>query len=268
MADAGGTSFSDILVKYGQRFQIDKTSMQASLFSELEPIETNRPAMPTNYEKWSDLERLEAEKKMVTMYLSAHPLDAYYMELTYGCNTKCEEVNEKLTEKHENEPLSFGGFVTDFIVKTTAKGTPYGILKIEDFSGNIEMRLFGKNFQIVQPYGIKGSAIRINGVVERQRYREGFELRIGSVDYLVSLKETVATSLFITVPSNQSAKDLKALLTDPNYELQRPGDVVIVFKDVHNNQTVEFKSKKKIDISRGFLRNLDEAGIEYVVKNN
>jgi DNA polymerase-3 subunit alpha len=188
MADAGGTSFSDILVKYGQRFQIDKTSMQASLFSELEPIETNRPAMPTNYEKWSDLERLEAEKKMVTMYLSAHPLDAYYMELTYGCNTKCEEVNEKLTEKHENEPLSFGGFVTDFIVKTTAKGTPYGILKIEDFSGNIEMRLFGKNFQIVQPYGIKGSAIRINGVVERQRYREGFELRILSIIWSHSRK--------------------------------------------------------------------------------
>jgi DNA polymerase-3 subunit alpha len=268
LADVGGTSFSDILVKYGQRYQIDKTSMQASLFSELEPIETNRPAMPTNYEKWTDLQRLEAEKKMVTMYLSAHPLDAYYMELTYGCNTKCEEVNEKLSESYENEPISFGGLVTDFIIKTSAKGTPYGVLKIEDFTSNIEMRLFGKNFQIVQPFGIKGTAIRINGVVERQRYREGFELRIGSVDYLDSLKEQVATSLEITISSNQNAKDLKALLSDPAYEVKRPGNVVIMFKDVQTRQTVEFKSKKKIEISRTFLRNMEEAGIEYSVKNN
>ena len=61
------------------------------------------------------------------MYLSAHPLDRYYIELTYGCNTPCIELREKNTP---GEKITFGGLVTGFEVKTTAKGKPYGVLSM------------------------------------------------------------------------------------------------------------------------------------------
>ena len=38
-------------------------------------------------ERWSDLERLNKEKELVGIYLSAHPLDEYRIILTYVCNT-------------------------------------------------------------------------------------------------------------------------------------------------------------------------------------
>jgi DNA polymerase-3 subunit alpha len=263
VCDTGGAPFSDILVKYGQRFQADKCSMQASLFSELEPIETNKPPFPSNCEKWSALKILEEEKRMVTMYLSAHPLDAYYMELTYGCNTPCAEVNDKTTE---GENVTFGGLVTDFIVKTTSKGTPYGVLKMEDFSGNMELRLFGKNFQTFQPYGIKGTAVRVTGVVEEQRFRAGsYDIRIGSVDYLDSLKSQVANAIEISISDSHLVGDLGPLFKERTPENPRLGTLFVKFTDTELSQTVTFKSKVKVDISRQLLRNLSELGVDYRV---
>ena len=48
--------------------------MQNTLFGDIEPIEVAKPAI-TKAEPWSDLERLEKERELVGMYLSAHPLD-------------------------------------------------------------------------------------------------------------------------------------------------------------------------------------------------
>ena len=88
------TTYTDMLVKYGQTIQNDKNSMQASLFGDIEPIETARPPIP-QVTPWNRLKLLDEEKKLVTIYLSAHPLDPYYMELTYGCNCPCGEFEDK-----------------------------------------------------------------------------------------------------------------------------------------------------------------------------
>ncbi|MDE5773948.1 MAG: DNA polymerase III subunit alpha, partial [Muribaculaceae bacterium] len=83
------STYTEQLVRYGQNVQNDSASLQASLFADLEPIETNKPPYP-EFEPWSRMKLLEAEKSLVTMYLSAHPLDPYYMELKYNCNTTCD----------------------------------------------------------------------------------------------------------------------------------------------------------------------------------
>lgn len=66
------STWADLLVKYGQRVQNDANSLQNSLFADMEPIETDKPPFP-EYEPWSRLRLLEAEKNLVTMYLSAIP---------------------------------------------------------------------------------------------------------------------------------------------------------------------------------------------------
>ena len=84
------STWADMLVKYGQTVQNDKNSMQASLFGDLEPLELAKPPMPA-FTPWPRMKLLDKEKSMVTIYLSAHPLDPYYMELTYGCNCACAD---------------------------------------------------------------------------------------------------------------------------------------------------------------------------------
>ena len=60
--------FSEILLRYGQRFQADRNSTQASLFGDLEPLETEHPPYP-KYEEWAPIQLLDEEKRLVGMYL-------------------------------------------------------------------------------------------------------------------------------------------------------------------------------------------------------
>ena len=79
-------SFSEILVRYGNKYQIDQSMQSNSLFGAVNAVEVARPAIP-DAEPLSDLEKLNKEKELIGIYLSAHPLDKYRIALQYGCNT-------------------------------------------------------------------------------------------------------------------------------------------------------------------------------------
>lgn len=119
VAQANDTSFADTLVKYGQRVQKDKNSAQTSLFGEMDFLETAKPPIP-KFERWTPLQILNEEKKLVSIYLSAHPLDEYYMELKYGCNTTCAEFKEK--RDIPNSTITMGGLVSSFVTKISKSG--------------------------------------------------------------------------------------------------------------------------------------------------
>ena len=82
------SSYADHPVKYGQRVQQDRDSLQASLFGDLEPLETNKPPIP-QFQKWDRFALLERERELVSMYISGHPLDPYYMEVVRRCEYSC-----------------------------------------------------------------------------------------------------------------------------------------------------------------------------------
>ena len=93
--DSGkGELFLDTLVRYGNKYQMDKSTADNSLFGGAALIAIPKPEIP-QCERWSDLERLNKEKELVGIYLSAHPLDEYRIILKYVCNTGMVELNER-----------------------------------------------------------------------------------------------------------------------------------------------------------------------------
>ena len=72
-----GETFLDMLVRYGQLYQTEKAQAQNSLFGGFDDIEIATPAVPKSDIRWSDIERLNKERELVGIYLSAHPLDEY-----------------------------------------------------------------------------------------------------------------------------------------------------------------------------------------------
>ena len=99
-ADDFNPSFSEALIRYGQMYQMSKATQESSLFGEAETIDTAKPEMPGR-PLWPDIERLNYEKDLVGMYLSAHPLDKYYLELTFGCSVRAKDfgTEDKTSEK-------------------------------------------------------------------------------------------------------------------------------------------------------------------------
>ena len=105
-----GDVFLDTLVRYGQLYQQEQRETKNSLFGGESAVEISRP-VPGNAEDWSTIERLNRERDLVGIYLSAHPLDEYGVILKSMCNTHCVEIDKK-EELAKKEEISIGGIVT------------------------------------------------------------------------------------------------------------------------------------------------------------
>ena len=127
-------TFLEILVRYGNKYQLDKNSAANSLFGGADSVEISRPEVPA-YEPWSDLERLNKEKEFVGIYMSAHPLDEFKLALDFGCNTKLEEFLNP--DSLKGREIVMGGIVTNFFEGITKTGNPYGRLKLEDYTESL-----------------------------------------------------------------------------------------------------------------------------------
>lgn len=255
-------TFSDVLVKYGQRIQNDKNSLQLSLFGDDEQIETAKPPLP-EITPWSKLALLEKEKELVTMYLSAHPLDPYYMELTYGCNTTCEDFKDA---ERPGAKVTFGGLVTKVNTKTSRTGRDFSIVEIEDFSGKAELRLFGRNHMNYKDKFIVGDPVLIRLNYQPQRYDPTrVDMNIEEIIPLDSIKDKVANSLMIFLDLHYNNVDFFSEL-DKIEDKSRLGDLYIELIDVETRQTLRVHSKRKIPINRSMINLLEDMGIKYKVK--
>ena len=112
-----------------------------SLFGPEEMVEIPKPQPPKEYAPWSDLEKLNRERELIGIYISGHPLDEYSIILEDVCTNALADL-EDLTPL-ANRDISFGGIVTAVKEGQTRNGKPYGIVKMEDFSGGGEIPLFG-----------------------------------------------------------------------------------------------------------------------------
>ena len=258
------TTYADILVKYGQNFQNDKNSLQMSLFGDIETIETNRPPYP-EFTPWDRLRLLEEEKKLVLTYISAHPLDDYWMELNYGCNANCGNLDDKI---EKGAALTLGGMVTDASQRTTKKGNPYGRVTIEDFAGKYDFPLFGRDFDTIFPQFKIGHAVYIKGQVQGRMYNPAeMEFKITEVKSLDSVRGTLANELVINLDRNIEDSEVFAYLGSLEAKPEeRSGELFINLYDRERQQSIRIRSRKKIPLKREVIDTLESMSVSFHVQ--
>ncbi|MDE6423532.1 MAG: DNA polymerase III subunit alpha, partial [Muribaculaceae bacterium] len=257
----GDASFADALVKYGQTIQNDKNSLQMSLFGDVEPLETNKPVFPT-VQPWSLMKLLEEEKKLVTIYLSAHPLDPYSIELKYGCNCPCAEFEDK---KIAGAKLTMGGMVTEFKVRTSKSGNEYGMLTIEDQTGPATFTLFGRAYETHRNALAVGDTVflKIN-VVPGKWDPTKIDVNIDEIHPLDHLKGNVANAVKIFISNRFDTREFFNKLMNFSPQ-ERLGDLFIDLYSPETSQVVHIHSRKKFPVTKDFLNFLDDWGIKYTV---
>ena len=256
-------SFSDMLTKYGQRIQNEKNSLQLSLFGEEEPIETAKPPLP-DFEPWTRLALLEKEKELVTMYLSAHPLDPFYMELKYGCNSTCDEFKDKAKP---GAKVAMGGLVTSVQTKVSRYGKEFTIVSIEDFTGKAELALFGNNhskhkgkFRVGEPVLVK--IHYTPGRFDPNRA----DLNIDEVSPLDSVVGKLANGVIIYMDLKYKNEYFFTQINKVE-DKSRPGDIYIELIDTDTRQTLRVHSRKKFPLNRSTMTVLEESGLQFKMIN-
>ena len=222
-----GETFLESLTRFGSVYQASKVQMQNSLFGGEEDVMMPNPEIPEG-EKWSSLYRLNKEKEYVGIYISAHPLDEYAVVLKNICNMTMADF---ASGENFNAPrdIRLGGMVTGIREGMSKSNNPYGIAKVEDYSGAAEIPLFGRDWVDYGRYFKQDLFIMIEGKIQEKKYRNNeYEFKISNISLLPDIKDTVFHRMEISMPvamvNSMIATDLEEMFSES------PGNVDVFFK--------------------------------------
>ena len=263
-ANSKGEQFLEALVRYGNVFQTDKMSAQNTLFGAEEMPEIPKPEIPEGG-SWSTLERLNRERELVGIYLSAHPLDDYRLILEEFCNTKAVELSD--LQPLMGRKITFGGVVSEQPrTGFTKKGSPFGVAKVEDFSGTAEIFLFGDEWIKLQNYFIPGNFLYIKGSCQGRRWDPTkLDFSINGIELMPEIKDKMVQSITLTFDIMALDEDIYENIMD--YAEKHPGNskLQINVKDYEHEFTLALVSKShSIAVEYDFIEYLkDLPNIDY-----
>ena len=205
-----------MLVRYGNKYQTDKAVAVNSLFGGEHEVAVATPEI-VRAPAWGDLERLNKERELVGIYLSAHPLDEFAVILENVCTAHMADLSD-LTPL-QNQELILGGIVTGVREGYTKTGKPYGIAKVEDYSGVAEFAFFGNEWVEKKNYFMEGMFLFMRGKCQPRQWRqEEWEVKINSIELLPDVKDRVIERLTITAPllavDDQMIMELSSLVKE------------------------------------------------------
>ena len=269
-SNAKGDTFVETLLRYGQVYQSEQSSMQNSLFGDMGGVEIQTPPVP-DCEAWSTMELLKRERELVGIYLSAHPLDDYAVVLNHMCNLHCPQIGREMDKKAfaSIEELTFGGIVTSVSQRWTKNNKPFGIVTIEDFEGQGELALFGEDWTKWQSMLQEEYHIYITAQCV-QRFRnnpDAYDMVIKKIEFLSDVKEKSIEKFTVYMDATMFND---AQLTDLETTLKNSSGNVPLYINIHdakNNTNVQLYSRNiTVDVNKKLLTSLDEMaeqGVRY-----
>ena len=268
--NAKGDTFVETLLRYGQVYQSEQSSMQNSLFGDMGGVEIPMPPVP-ECEQWSTMELLKRERELVGIYLSAHPLDDYAVVLKHMCNLNCTQIGREMDKKAfaSIEELTFGGIVTSVSQRWTKTNKPFGIVTIEDFEGQGELALFGEEWTKWQSMLQEEYHVYITAQCV-QRFRnnpDAYDMVIKKIEFLSDVKEKSIEKFTVYMEATMFND---AQLTDLETTLKGSDGKVPLYINIHdakNNTNIQLYSRNiTVDVNKKLLTSLDEMaelGVRY-----
>ena len=255
-----GDSVLESLMRYGNKYQQDKQQMENSLFGMFgdEGVQIHHPEMP-KVPRWNVIERLNIEKSLIGIFLSAHPLDEYEFEVREMCSLTAEQLNQfdswrtpesrkafkneelnsteeedegairvdptEFIRKYKNQPVHFGGIVTEATDKTSQRGNAYGQYVIEDYTGSYRFVLFGQAYEQCASLLKPDRYVYVTGVIQQRGANQKwfkekpdeeaeFELAVTQVEQLNDVQDKHLEQATLVIPLEMITADLVDELTE------------------------------------------------------
>jgi DNA polymerase-3 subunit alpha len=245
-ADTGdGTTFIEALIKYGNKIQSEKTGSMANLFGDIQPISIKLPTIP-NVPEWPSIVALEREKNLIGIYLSAHPLDDYKMEINSYC-TKGVTLSDLSTDilAFKNRDLSLVGIVTEAQEGISKNGKNFASMILTDYNGSLKIMLFGNDYVSFSKFCKKGLYLLVRGrVSERWNGGNEFEFKPAKMELLEELA-VKAEILTLEIPINKMDEETCQELE--NVLLNNLGKTTLRFNlvDIESDTRIQMFSRTK-----------------------
>jgi DNA polymerase III subunit alpha len=249
------------LIKYGNKHQFEKDTPQQNLFGEMSQGTIAKPE-PPDIDEWHLLDKINREKELIGMYLTAHPLDRFKTEIDSFCTTNLHEMNDL-------KALSGRDFTFCGIVKTIRdtvdqwRNKPYLMAMVEDFTESYTIRLRGDDYVKFKHFFNQEIALLIRASVNEWRPRDEpgkivYSLKIKHINLMSEVKEKIVKAVDLNIPLasiNEKLMDDLEKFTVPS-----EGKILkINISDPESNIKLNlFSRNKQVDVTSEFIDFLND----------
>ncbi len=263
--DRKGVSFIENLIRYGNNVKNIMYSSQQTLFGGSGGFDIIKPEV-TPCPDWPRLEKLNREKEVIGIYLSAHPLDEFRLEIDNFTNATLADL-QNLGDWYERDVI-VAGMVIDTKNGIGKNGKPYGSFTLQDYTDSYRFALFDKDYLEFSKFFIVGYYLLVKGKVQKHKFRDNeLEFHIKSINLLSSVKDELIKSVTLRIdPAILSDEMMHELLTVLNGN-KGETELKFLFYDKEDKISLSMFSRTiRIRLNNELISFLDDfPGIEYKV---
>jgi DNA polymerase-3 subunit alpha len=207
----GGSNLLEKAMRFGQQFRELTMQSQTSLFGAAGMVDINEPEI-RQVEPWPSLEVLRREKEVVGLYITAHPLDSYALEIKHLGLSPLLHLEER-----PEQDLQMAVMVTDVQYFRDSKNQEVLAFAVEDKDSTRKFRLRGDQAMKFKHLVEAGTALLISGRWEYFQGKDGQQagfFRFANLELLSELRDKRFKSLTIRLHLDQLAPDFNQRLSE------------------------------------------------------
>ncbi len=256
------SSIIEKAIKFSNALQANENANQQSLFGGGVSVSLPEPIIPAA-ETWSLMEQLKKEKEVIGIYLSGHPLDPFKVEIDKLSSHPLVELKELKPLK--GVELKVVGVVASANHRISKAGKPFGSFIIEDFSGFIEIPLFGENYLNYKKYLEAGYYLYIKGRVDNRWGKEDdFEYKISSIEMLTDVREKYIKNISVEVDLERLNDKFISIIYDKIKGNDGTASLNFIVTNRKEQMAISMRSSKyKVSLTNEMLQILDDLGLAY-----
>lgn len=138
------------------------------------------------------------------------------------------EAKESVSPQSLSRQYKLAGLVVDAQHRTTKNGKQFGVFGLEDYSGKMEIALFGEDYVKCKDHFELGNVLFVTGGFKaRWNSTTDFEFKISSVMLLETVKKTFTRQIQVTLPPKDITENMISFF-DKNIR-SNPGKASIKF---------------------------------------
>ena len=138
-------------------------------------------AYSNRVEPWSESERLDAEKSILGLYLTGHPISQYEAELRQFTNGKLSALKETMDRTRGNLNARVAGLVIDIRIRQTKNGKTIASVVLDDRSDRLECVVFGELFEQSRDLFVRDKLLIVEGSLGLDSFSGNLRLNVDKV---------------------------------------------------------------------------------------
>lgn len=245
----------DSAVSRGQQTQQDKESGQANLMDLFAaavptdaPVDVLPPATP-----WSDRELLAAEKELLGVYVSGHPLDRYRTEIQLYADSNTSQ----LESVPPRQTVRIAGMIAAYEEKTLRDGQKkMAFFRLEDHYGEAQAMVYSSKFEDVRDRITMDEPVIVTCQVRADTFGDepSLKLAVDDIQPLWLARQNAVNKVRLGVDMGRvSEADFDRLLALID---EHPGKCRLELRMLHDQAviTVNVPDETQVSSSDDFLR--------------